>query len=121
MKAQITRLVSGDGMKARAIRSAALSIGAFGGSQLIRLGSNLILTRLLLPEAFGMMAVIMVLHVGLYLLTDIGVAQSVMRDARGAEPRYLRVAWVVQILRGLAIWALLLLLGLLVMIFGPAV
>jgi O-antigen/teichoic acid export membrane protein len=104
----------------RVLNASLWQVAAAGVQYPLRLASNLILTRLLLPEAFGMMAVIMVLHVGLHLFTDIGVTQSVMRDARGAEPRYLRVAWLVQILRGLAIWVLLLLLGLLVMIFGPA-
>ena len=49
---------SGDGLGARIMRSAALTVFGFGASQALRLASNLILTRLLFPEAFGVMVLV---------------------------------------------------------------
>ncbi|MFG0298526.1 MAG: polysaccharide biosynthesis protein, partial [Phycisphaerales bacterium JB047] len=46
----------GDGLRARALRGSGWTLGGFGASQVLRLVSNLILTRLLFPEAFGLMS-----------------------------------------------------------------
>jgi O-antigen/teichoic acid export membrane protein len=43
-------------MKARMLKAAGWVLGGNLGGQLIRLGSNLVLTRLLLPESFGLVA-----------------------------------------------------------------
>jgi O-antigen/teichoic acid export membrane protein len=74
-----------------------------GATNVLRLASNLVMTRLLVPEAFGLMAMVTTLHVGLTLFTDIGIQQSVVRSPNGNDPRFLRVAWVVQIVRCTAI------------------
>lgn len=93
----------------RAARASAWSMGELGLSYALRLGSNLVMTRLLLPEAFGLMAMVVTVHVALVLLSDIGIEQSIIRMARGAEPRHLRIAWTIQILRssGIAVGVLL--------------
>src|SRR5947209_12532904 len=73
-------------------------------SQVIRFGSNLLLTRLLVPEMFGVMAIAMVVIIGLAMFSDLGLGQSVVRSVRGSEPLFLNTAWVVQILRGMLLW-----------------
>ena len=77
-----------------------------GGSQVIRLSSNLILTRLLFPEVFGLMALVQVVLAGIQMLSDIGIATSVVRDKRGDDPDYLNTAWTMQVIRGIIIWCL---------------
>ena len=47
-----------EALGSRVVRGSIWTIGGYGGSQLIRLGSNLVLTRLLFPEAFGLMAIV---------------------------------------------------------------
>lgn len=76
----------------------------YGGSQAIRLASNLILTRLLFPEIFGLMALVQVILQGLKMMSDIGISTSVIRDQRGDEADFLNTAWTLQIIRGLLIW-----------------
>ena len=49
----------------------------YGGSQLIRLISNLFLAWLLFPGAFGLMALINVLMQGLQMFSDIGLGPSI--------------------------------------------
>ncbi len=104
MKAAFRSVMTGDGMKARAIRGTALSVMGFGSSQIIRLGSNLILTRILFPEAFGLMALVQVVVAGLEMFSDLAIGPSVVRSARGDEPRFLNTAWTLQIMRGLVLW-----------------
>jgi O-antigen/teichoic acid export membrane protein len=96
--------VTGKGLGARVLRSSALTVFGYGGSQVIRLASNLILTRLLFPEAFGMMALVMVVMSGLVMFSDVGIGPSIMQNRRGDEPDFLNTAWTIQILRGFLLW-----------------
>lgn len=87
-------------LRSRIIRAGIWSLGGYVASQALRLGSNLIMTRLLVPEMFGIMAVANVILVGLHLFSDIGLNQGVIQSRRGHDPVYLNTAWTVQILRG---------------------
>ena len=106
MKAKISAILTGDGMKARAIRGTALSIGTFGGAQIIRLGSNLILTRLLFPEAFGLMALMQVFILGLEQFADMGITPAIVQSKRGDDRAFLNTAWSFQVVRGFVLWLL---------------
>ncbi|MGF1571284.1 MAG: oligosaccharide flippase family protein [Nodosilinea sp.] len=92
-----------------ALRGAAWTVIGFGASQTLRFIGNLILTRLLVPEYFGMMAVVNSLNIGLNLFSDIGIQQSIVQNKAGAEPEFLNTAWTLQIFRGWFIFALILL------------
>ncbi len=96
------------------LKAAAWLVGSNISSQLLRLGSNLILTRLLVPEAFGLVAAVNTLYFALVMFSDLGVWQSVVKSARGTDPRFLGTAWTVQLLRGglLAVIVLLIALAL---------
>jgi O-antigen/teichoic acid export membrane protein len=95
------RRLGGDpgSLRARAIGAGMWSVGGMGLGQALRLAGNLVMTRILAPEAFGLMAMVLTVHMALTMLTDIGINRSVIRSPRGEEPHYLRVAWTVQILR----------------------
>lgn len=101
-------------MRAKILRAGSWTIVSYGITQGTRLLSSLILTRLLVPEVFGIMAIAMVMNTGLTLFSDIGLLQSVVRSKRGDDRNFLDTLWVVQILRGFAICiaALLLAVGL---------
>lgn len=104
VSARIKLLLAGDSLTARAIRSSALTVGGFGFSQAMRLLSNLILTRLLFPEAFGLMGLVTVFLVGLMMFSDFGIAPAIARSQRGDEPNFLDTAWTLQIVRGIALF-----------------
>jgi len=95
----------GDGLKARALKGSAWTIAGFGSSQVLRLGSNLVLTRLLFPEAFGLMALVSVFMQGLAMFSDVGIGPSIIQNKRGEEPAFLNTAWTIQIVRGFILWA----------------
>ena len=61
---------------ARALRGGALTAGSYAFTQALRLASNLILTRLLFPEAFGLMALVSVVLVGLAMFSDVGIGPA---------------------------------------------
>jgi O-antigen/teichoic acid export membrane protein len=90
------------------LRAGMVALGSHVVGQLIRFCGNLILTRLLAPEAFGVMLVANVVWVGLTLLTDFGFRQVVIRSPNAANPQFLNTVWTLQILQGLFISALLL-------------
>lgn len=106
--------MGGDSIRARALRGSMLTLTSFGGSMALRLASNLILTRILFPEAFGLMALVQVFLSGLQLFSDIGIHAAILQNRRGDEPRFLNTAWVMEIGRGVFLW--LVILG----IAGPA-
>ncbi len=76
----------------------------FGGGQGLRLLSNLILTRLLLPEAFGLMALVSVVILGLALFSDTGVQPLIAQNQKGDDKSFLDTAWTVQVVRGFLLW-----------------
>lgn len=104
MKAMMTKHLRGEGLRARAMRGSVWTVTGYGASQVMRLGSNLILTRLLFPEAFGMMALVMVFMQGLVMFSDIGVGPSIMQSKRGDDPDFLNTAWSIQVMRGFFLW-----------------
>nr|WP_254694214.1 oligosaccharide flippase family protein [Sulfitobacter sp. SK012] len=89
---------------ARVLRSASWIVLGYGASQAIRLASNLILTRLLFPEAFGVMTLITLVTVGLALFSDVGISPSIAQSKRGDDPDFLNTAWTIQVGRGVALW-----------------
>jgi O-antigen/teichoic acid export membrane protein len=92
-------------LSSRALRSSAITVMGFGAGQVIRLASNLILTRLLFPEAFGVMALVTLFIIGMNMLSDLGTGASIMRSPRGDDPDFLNTAWVIQIVRGFVLTA----------------
>jgi O-antigen/teichoic acid export membrane protein len=94
------------GLMGRALRGSALTAGSYVITQGLRLASNLILTRLLFPEAFGLMALVSVVLVGLQMFSDTGIGPAISRSPRGDEPDFLNTAWTVNVLRGGLLWLL---------------
>ena len=100
----IQRFSQGQGLMQRAMRSAGLNLFGFGFSQVLRLASNLVLTRLLFPEAFGVMAMVSVFLMGLAMFSDVGVGPAIMQSKRGDDRDFLDTAWTIQIIRGVSLW-----------------
>ena len=71
-----------------------------GLGHVLRLGSNLILTRLLVPEMFGLMSIASTVGTILAMLSDIGLRQAVVRSTRGDDKGFLDTAWTIQIVQG---------------------
>lgn len=105
-----TAALRDQGVLARAMRSSAWTLFGFGAAQVVRLGSNLILTRLLYPEAFGLMTLVTVALVALGNFSDLGIGPAIAHNRRGDDQDFLDTAWTLQVVRGvllfLALWGL---------------
>lgn len=93
-------------LQRRALRASLLELIGFAGAQALRFVSTIILSRLLFPEAFGLAALVTVFTQGLMMLSDVGIQQSVVQNARGDEPSFLNTAWSMQVIRGVVLWIL---------------
>jgi O-antigen/teichoic acid export membrane protein len=98
-------------LKQRAIHASMWTMGGYATSQGIRLATNLIMTRLLVPDMFGVMSIVTVVIVGLALFSDLGFSQSIIQSKRGDDPVFLNTIWSVQIIRGVVLWAISMLIG----------
>ena len=103
-------------LKQRVFKAGAWTVVGLGLSQMIRFGSNLLMTRLLVPEMFGVMAIAGMVMFGLALFSDVGLRQSVVQSKRGNDAAFLNTAWTIQILRGVLIWFFALAVSLLVVL-----
>ncbi|MFL0810268.1 MAG: oligosaccharide flippase family protein [Agarilytica sp.] len=93
-------------MSSSAISSALWVVLGSAGTQVIRLIGNLILTRLLVPELFGIMAIANSIMIGLDMLSDVGLRGAVVNSKRIEEPDFLRTAWTIQVIKGFVMGAL---------------
>jgi O-antigen/teichoic acid export membrane protein len=98
-------------LRHRAFRAGGWTIGGHMSSQVIRLGGNLILTRLLFPEAFGLMAIVQSVIVGLSMLSDLGIETSIIHNKRGHEAIFANTAWTMQVIQSVTIWVTICLLA----------
>ena len=97
-------------LESTALRATFWTVMDYGCSVALRVVNSLILTRLLMPESFGLMALVATLVVGVSLMSDMGLGPSVIRSPRGDDPVFLNTVWTLQVLRGLAIFAVILIL-----------
>jgi O-antigen/teichoic acid export membrane protein len=93
VRAAVDRSLIGDGLRAKATRGGAWVGGASVAEQASRFARNMILTRLLAPNAFGAMAVVMSSSAIVGTLIDVGQKAAVVQNPRGGEKAYLNAAW----------------------------
>ncbi|HQR03423.1 MAG: oligosaccharide flippase family protein [Proteobacteria bacterium] len=94
-------------LRRRIFSAGSWTILGYGSNQFLRLFGNLILTRLLFPEAFGLMAIVQAVMSGVALLSDLGVTQSIVQNKNGGSSDFFNTAWTLQILRGGLMWGVL--------------
>src|SRR5262245_12698019 len=93
----------------RAVSASGWMGGAMTAAQVLKLGSDLILVRLLAPRDFGLMALMGAMIAIVETFTQSGLDASVIRSSRGEHADFLNTAWTVQVIRGLALWAIMVL------------
>jgi O-antigen/teichoic acid export membrane protein len=99
------------GFSKRLLTAGAWLLGSNLASQALRLVSSLVLTRLLVPEAFGLVAAVQTMYFALVMFSDLGVWQSVVTSPRGNEPRFLGTAMGVQLIRAVVLALVVLVLA----------
>ncbi len=103
--------VGDEGVARRSAFAAAITALSRAFARGLQLISSLILTRLLLPEAFGLMAQAAVLLQMLQLLSDLGIQTALVQLKNGHRRGYLDAAFAVAVLRSLTLFCIALLLA----------
>ena len=83
----------------------------FGLQAVIRLFSSLILTRVLRPEAYGIITILLSILFVIGNIVDTNVLLFVVRDKNAEQPRYLNTAWTMRFGRSVLSGAVLYLLA----------
>ena len=76
-----------------------------GLEQLIRLGRNMLLARLLLPDVFGTVALVLTVTSLVDSLSQIGIREAVIQSSDANDPDFLSSALFVALVRGAALSA----------------
>jgi len=72
---------------------------SFAVQAVIRLTSSLILTRILRPEAYGVITIVTSVVFIVSMLSDVGIGLYIVRDQHGEDQRYLNTAWTLRLVR----------------------
>jgi O-antigen/teichoic acid export membrane protein len=86
------------------LTGSAWTVIGYGGSQVLRLAGNVVISRMLFPEAFGLMALVIAFVIGLEMFSDLGIGTSIIRSRDGDRQDFLDTAWTLQVCRGLMLW-----------------
>jgi O-antigen/teichoic acid export membrane protein len=105
-------------LRRKALGGAAWTFGGYGVQQIVRFAAQLVLTRLLARDAFGLVMFVFTVRDALQMFSDIGLGQSLIQSKR-TDPAFIRTAWTMQVVRGFAIAGVVSLLApLIVYIYG---
>ncbi|GAX61231.1 membrane protein [Candidatus Scalindua japonica] len=100
------KIFSGTSLKDRAIHGGMwLGIGSTIENGL-RFARNMILVRLLAPEAFGSMAILLAVNAAFESFTQIGIKEAIIQNPKGEEQTYLNGAWWVSFFRSIVLFAI---------------
>lgn len=111
LKSGVVDRLRGSSLGARSSRGVvALGVGTVA-ERILRLVRNMILARLLAPDDFGLMAIVLSVLELLGCVTDVGVRQSIIHHQEGDKKEYLNIAWWVQVIRGIGLFITVLLVA----------
>ena len=82
-----------------------LSFGSFGENGL-RMIRNMILTRLLVPDVIGLMAIILAVNMFFESFTQVGLREAVIQNERGNDKAFLNSAFLLSAGRSLILFAI---------------
>jgi len=91
-------------LESRALRGTYFVVAFYGIGLGMRFVGSIILTRLFVPELFGLMTLLTTIIVGLNLFSHIGLEDNVIQNPRGDDETFLNTTWTIQVLRGLGLW-----------------
>lgn len=74
------------------------------GNLVVRTGSSMLLTRLLTPDAFGIVGIITSVFFAVAMVTDLGFQDFLIRHERTEERHFRDVVWTIHAVRGVAVF-----------------
>lgn len=93
-----------DSLRSKVIQGGGvLALGSFADN-LLRFVRNMILARLLAPDAFGLMAAIIATIAAAEAFAEVGLSQSVIQNKRGSEKEFLNIIWWLAFFRAVTLY-----------------
>lgn len=111
MLANIQNILSSDSLKGKFARGGIVLSASSAFEIGIRFIRNIILTRVLAPEYFGLMATIMSAIAVSEAFTEVGIRQAVIQNKKGDTAEFLNAAWCFSCLRGACLYVIALLVA----------
>lgn len=75
------------------------TIFSFGAQGAVKLGSSVVMTRLLRPEAMGVITILMAIIFVIEMIADMALTVVLIRHEKGDDPRYVNTAWTLRLAR----------------------
>ncbi|MEE9404498.1 MAG: oligosaccharide flippase family protein [Algisphaera sp.] len=97
-------------LKKKVIHGGAWTAGGVVSTQVLAFASNIILSWVLVPEHFGIMALINTVITGLQMFSDVGIAPCLIQNKR-EDAAFYNTAWTIQVVRGFILWGVACLLA----------
>jgi O-antigen/teichoic acid export membrane protein len=91
-------------LRTDARRAAAWNAFNYGVSLVLRLVGSMVLTRLLAPDDFGIMALLNTFLFAFVMFSDVGIGPSIVQSHRD-DAGFINTAWTMQVVRGFGLWA----------------
>jgi lipopolysaccharide exporter len=70
-----------------------------GAMAVVRLGSSLVLTRLLTPTVYGLFAILVSFAFTIEMVSDVGPTALIVRHPRGGEAAFVHTIWTIRLAR----------------------
>ncbi len=90
-------------LKQLAVRDTNVVVLSVIATNLLRAFSSVVLTRLLVPEVFGISGVIASIAFAFGMVSDLGFQAFVVRHPNGDKPRFLNTIWTMAVLRSIVL------------------
>ncbi len=90
---KIKELFLSDTLRSRFIKSSGILAVASGLENIGRLARNMIIARILAPEEFGIMAIILAVTWSLKAFSQVGIPQCIVQSKSGNRQEFLNSAW----------------------------
>jgi len=96
--------MSRSGIRERTLRGGVWLTAGSGSENVLRALRTIILTRFLAPEAFGVVAIVLAVSQLFEALTEVGIREGIIQNARGGEHRYLNTAQLASLARAFILY-----------------
>jgi len=104
IKLKAQKYFAGNGLKGKVVRGSVWLGLANSLEQGLRLVRNMILARILAPDIFGVMAIVMAINIFFESFTEIGIKQAIIQSSQGERNSYLNSAWWVSVTRSVVLY-----------------
>jgi len=103
---KIRKIFTNTSLKSRVLKGS-FWLGLGGSFEYgLRFLRNIILARILAPDDFGLMAIILAVNAALESFTQIGIKEAIIQSPDGEEDSYLNGAWWLSFVRAIGLFAI---------------